>query len=157
MIVVVSFPPGWFLFPPVAPRLLYNLVIAEVKLSGEPAVWEEAKALIERLYVLAQDQPSFSLSVEALLLRAKAAAVDGNLSQAQKYYEQAHLTATEKNLPVLVAKVDTEQKRFEADFEKMQDLIQSNASLRERVTKAQMDDYIKKVHLPLEMDMLRDS
>ncbi|MFX0095822.1 MAG: hypothetical protein ACFFBD_29050 [Candidatus Hodarchaeota archaeon] len=131
---------------------LSDLLIAEVKLYGEPQVWEEAKVLIDKLYGLAQDQPSFSMSVEALLLRAKAAVVDGDLPQALKYYEQARLTANEKNLTGLLVKVDTEQKRFEAEFATWQQLIQSNASLQERVKTAQMEDYIKQVQLQLKMN-----
>ncbi|MFW9991550.1 MAG: tetratricopeptide repeat protein [Candidatus Odinarchaeota archaeon] len=136
---------------------LCDLLIAEVKLYGELSVWEEAKALIEKLERMAQDHHSFSLSVEALLLRAKAATVDGNLPQALNYYEKARLAATSKNLTRLLVKVDKEQKRFEADFEKMQYLIQSNASLQERVTNAQMENYIKKVQVLLKMDMPRES
>ncbi|MFX0091105.1 MAG: tetratricopeptide repeat protein [Candidatus Hodarchaeota archaeon] len=136
---------------------LCDLLIAEVKFSGEPDVWEEVKALVDKLYVMAQDQHSVTLMCEALLLRAKSAVADGKLSQAQSCYEQARLTATEKNLPVLLAKVDTEQKRFEADFEKMQNLIQSNASLQERVTNARMEDYLKKIQPLLKMDMSRES
>ncbi|MFX1537348.1 MAG: tetratricopeptide repeat protein, partial [Promethearchaeota archaeon] len=118
---------------------LSDLLIAEVKLYGEPKVWEEAKALIDKLYVMAQDQPSFSMSVEALILQAKAAAVDRDLPQALKYYEQARLTATEKKLTGLLVKVDTEQKRFEAEFATWEELIQSNAPLQELVETAKMD------------------
>ncbi|MFX0062673.1 MAG: tetratricopeptide repeat protein [Candidatus Hermodarchaeota archaeon] len=136
---------------------LCDLLIAEVKFYGEPDVWEEAKALIEKLYGMAQDQHSFSMSVEALLLRAKSAAVDGKLPQALNYYEQARLTATEKDLTVLLAKVDTEQKRFEAEFAMWQQLIQSNVPLQERVKTAQMEDYIKQVQQMLKMTPSRES
>ncbi|MFX0064268.1 MAG: tetratricopeptide repeat protein [Candidatus Hermodarchaeota archaeon] len=124
---------------------LCELLILEVKLLGSVEIWEEAKALIDKLYEIAQNQRSVSMSVEALLLLAKAAAVDGDLPQALRYYEQARLTATEKNLTGLLAKVDTQQKRFEAEFETWRKLIQSNASLQERVKKTEMEDYMKEV------------
>ncbi|MFX0061860.1 MAG: tetratricopeptide repeat protein [Candidatus Hermodarchaeota archaeon] len=147
----------WFDMTALAIIQLSELLIAEVKFYGEPDVWEEAKALIDKLYVMAQDQHSFSMSVEALLLRAKAAVVDGKLPQALRYYEQARLTATEKDLTGLLAKVDTEQQRFEADFEKMQSLIQSNASLQERVTSARMEDYLKAIQPLLKPDVPPES
>ncbi|MFX0067380.1 MAG: tetratricopeptide repeat protein [Candidatus Hermodarchaeota archaeon] len=135
---------------------LCDLLIGEVKLYGELDVWKEAKALIDNLYVMAQDQKSVSLICEALLFRAKFAAIDKKLSQALQYYEQARLIATEKNLPVLLAKVDTEQKRFETEFETWQNLIQSNVSLKERLKHARMDDYIKEVQQILKMDLPRE-
>ncbi|MFX0093706.1 MAG: tetratricopeptide repeat protein, partial [Candidatus Hodarchaeota archaeon] len=142
----------WFESTALAMVHLSELLIAEVKLYGEPDVWKEAKALIKKLYGMAQDQFSFSMSVEALLLLAKAAVVDGELPQALNYYEQARFTATEKSLTGLLAKVDMEQKRFEADFEKMQTLIQNNASLQERLKSARMEDYIKAIQPLLKMD-----
>ncbi|MFX0065132.1 MAG: tetratricopeptide repeat protein [Candidatus Hermodarchaeota archaeon] len=147
----------WFNWTALAMVHLCELLIAEVKFYGEPDVWEEAKALIDKLYGMAQDQHSVALMCEALLLRAKFAAVDGKLPQAQNYYEQARLTATEKNLTGLLAKVDTEQKRFEAEFETWQNLIQSNVSLQKRLNHARMDDYIKQVQQRLKMDMPRQS
>ncbi|MFX1536732.1 MAG: tetratricopeptide repeat protein [Promethearchaeota archaeon] len=124
---------------------LCELLIEEVKFYGEPDVWEEAKALINKLYAMAQDQHSTALMCEALLLQAKFAAVDGNLPQAQNCYEQARLMATEKNLTALLAKVTTEQKRFEAEFETWQKLIESNVSLQERLNQAEMEDYLHDV------------
>ncbi|MFX0092019.1 MAG: tetratricopeptide repeat protein [Candidatus Hodarchaeota archaeon] len=126
---------------------LCELLLVEVKLYGEPDVWKEAKALINRLHRMAQDQHSVSMSVEALLLRAKVAVVDGNLPQALDCYEQARLMATEKNLIVLLANVDTEQKSFEAEFEMWQQLIQSNVSLQERVNHARIENHVARFHI----------
>ena len=135
---------------------LCELLIAEVKFFGEPTVWEETKTLIEQLYEMAQDQHLVALMCEALLLQAKSAAVDGKLSQAQNYYEQARLTATEQNLTGLLAKVSTEQERFEAEFETWQKLIQRNVPLQERVNHARMEEYIRKAQSMLKMDISRE-
>lgn len=135
---------------------LCELLIAEVKFFGEPTVWEETKTLIEQLYEMAQDQHLVALMCEALLLQAKSAAVDGKLSQAQNYYEQARLTATEQNLTGLLAKVTTEQERFEGEFETWQKLIQRNVPLQERVNLARMEEYIQKAQLMLKMDISRE-
>ncbi|MFX0094474.1 MAG: tetratricopeptide repeat protein [Candidatus Hodarchaeota archaeon] len=124
---------------------LCELLLIEVKAFGDPEVWEEAKTRIHQLYDWAQDNHLFSMVGEALLLRAKVAAIDGDLQQALKYYEQARFTAKEKKLSLLNQKVDVEQKRFEAEFEKWQALIQRNASLQERLAQSQIDDYIQQV------------
>ncbi|MFX0062790.1 MAG: tetratricopeptide repeat protein [Candidatus Hermodarchaeota archaeon] len=128
------------------PRIhLCELLLVEVKSFGDPEVWEEVKTLIQQLHVKAQDYHSFSMIVDTLLLQAKVAAIDGDLQQALKYYEQARLTAEEKKLGLLGKKVDAEQKHFEAEFEKWQILIQRNASIQERLNQSQLDDYIQQV------------
>ncbi|MFX1255358.1 MAG: tetratricopeptide repeat protein [Promethearchaeota archaeon] len=128
---------------------LSDLLVGEVKLHGEPEVWEEVKALIEQLLVKAQDQRSISLICEVLLLRAKLAAIDGKLTQTMKYYEQARLTAAEKNFKLLVQKVETEQKFFEAEIDKWRKFIEGNASLQERLKHARMEEYIRDAQIML--------
>ncbi|MFX0061029.1 MAG: tetratricopeptide repeat protein [Candidatus Hermodarchaeota archaeon] len=135
---------------------LCDLLLGELKSYADPDVWKEVKALIEQLYVMAQDQNSVSLICEALLLRAKFATVDGKLQQALTFYEQARFTATEKNLILLVEKVDTEQKLFESEFEKWQDIIQSNKPLQERLKHARLEDYIQQVQTKLKIDFSQE-
>ncbi|MFX0095405.1 MAG: tetratricopeptide repeat protein [Candidatus Hodarchaeota archaeon] len=124
---------------------LCELLLIEVKAFGDPEVWKEAKTRIHQLYDWVQDNHLFSMIGEALLLRAKVAAIDGDLQQALKYYEQARFMAEEKKIGLLSQKVDTEQKHFEAEFEKWQTLIQRNASLQERLTQSQIEDYMQQV------------
>jgi len=57
----------------------------------------------------------------------------------------------EKNLKILVDKVDTEQKLFETEFAKWQD-----KSLQERLKGMQMEEYIKQVQQMLKMDLPRE-
>ncbi|MFX0062853.1 MAG: tetratricopeptide repeat protein [Candidatus Hermodarchaeota archaeon] len=128
---------------------LSDLLIGEVKLHGEPEVWEEAKALIEQLLVKAQNQHSISLICEVLLLQAKFAAIDGKLPQTLKFYEQARLTAAEKNFKLLLQKVETEQKLFETEIEKWRKLIEGSASLQERLKHARMEEYIRDAQIML--------
>ncbi|MFX0090490.1 MAG: hypothetical protein ACFFBD_01910 [Candidatus Hodarchaeota archaeon] len=146
-----------FVYTRLAMIHLCELLLVEVKSFGDPEAWEEVKSLIHQFYEKAQDQHSFSMIVEALLLRAKVAVIDGDLRQVLKYYDQARLTAEEKNLGLLGQKVDTERKRFEAEFSSWQKLIQSNVSLQERVNHAQMDDYIKQVQQMLKLDFPQES
>ncbi|MFX1536402.1 MAG: hypothetical protein ACFFDI_19460 [Promethearchaeota archaeon] len=124
---------------------LCDLLLFESKATGETDVWEEAKILIEQLDVQAQEQQLFFIMVDALILRAKCAAVEGKLSQALKYYDEAQVIASEKKLGLWIQKVFVERKRFEEEFEKWRTLIQQNASLQERLKQARMEDYLQEV------------
>ncbi|MHA2313828.1 MAG: tetratricopeptide repeat protein [Candidatus Hermodarchaeia archaeon] len=133
----------WFEWTALAIINYCDLLLFEVKSFGDPKVWAEAKTLILQFATYAQDQQLFPMIVEALLLRAKFATIEGELQQALKYYDQAKHTATEKNLDLLDQKIAEEKRAFEAEFEKWQELNQRNASLQERLNMAHLDDYIQ--------------
>ncbi len=135
----------WFEWTALATINYCDLLLFEVKSFGDPEVWTEAKTLIQQFSNKAQDQQMFPMIVEALLLRAKFATIEGELQQALKYYDQAKLTATEKNLDLLTHKIAEERQTFEIEFDKWQELNQRNASLQERLKMAQIEDYIQDV------------
>ncbi len=124
---------------------LCDLLLFEVKSTGELDVWEKVKTLIQQLYTQAQDRQSVVIMCEVLLLQAKFAAIDGDLQQAQNYLDQAKVSAKEKALGLLSQKITVEQQRFEAEFEKWRALIQRNAPLQERVDHARLQDYLHDV------------
>ena len=133
----------WFEWTTLAIVNYCDLLLFEVKSFGDPEVWAEAKALIQQFSTKAQDQQLFPEIIEALLLRAKFATIEGELQQALKYYDQAKLTATEKNLDLMAQKIAGERRTFEIEFEKWQELIQRNASLQERLKMARIEEYIQ--------------
>ncbi|MFX1424774.1 MAG: tetratricopeptide repeat protein, partial [Promethearchaeota archaeon] len=135
----------WFEWTALAIINYCDLLLFEVKSFGDPEVWTEVKTLIQQFSTKAQDQQLFPMIVEALLLNAKFATIEGKLQQALKYYDQAKLTATEKNLDLLAQKITGERRTFEVEFEKWQELNQRNASLQERLKMAHIEDYIQDV------------
>lgn len=123
---------------------LCELLLAELKTYGEPEVLQQAQGLIEKFYDLGQKQQSFSVIIEALILRAKFALIGGSIESAVKFLDQAQLLAKEKNLSVLGDKVVTEQDHLKEELEKWQNLLQTNASIQERLKLANLEEYVKK-------------
>ncbi|MFX1255533.1 MAG: tetratricopeptide repeat protein [Promethearchaeota archaeon] len=134
-----------FLWHSLAMIHLCDLLLLEAKSFGETGVWEEAKGLIQRLYAQAQDHQASGLLVEALLLQARFAVIDGKLDRAQNHLDQARITSEEKDLGLLGQKVTAEQQRFQAELEKWRTLILTNASLQERLDYAQLQKYLQSV------------
>ncbi|MFX0151960.1 MAG: tetratricopeptide repeat protein, partial [Candidatus Hodarchaeota archaeon] len=135
----------WFEWTELAMINYCDLLLYEVKSFGDPEVWTEAKTLIQQFSTKAQDQQMSPMIVEILLLQAKFATIEGELQQALNYYDQAKLTATEKNFDLLVQKIADERRTFEVEFDKWQELNERNASLQERLKMAQIEDYIQDV------------
>jgi tetratricopeptide (TPR) repeat protein len=122
---------------------LCELLLDEVRAYGDSEALQEAKALAERLYALAQQQHSFSLVVDALILQGKFALIEGNLTAAEKLLEQAAAIAEEKDLGLFRKKALAERRRLNEQYERWQHIIQSNAPFQERLEQAQLANYIQ--------------
>ncbi|MFQ5978248.1 MAG: tetratricopeptide repeat protein, partial [Candidatus Heimdallarchaeota archaeon] len=123
---------------------LCELLLDELKAYGDPEVFQEAQTLVDRLYALAQEQHSFSLAVDVLILQAKFALIKGDLAAATQLLEQAKLKADEKSLKLLAKKAAAENQLMETQFETWRDLIQRNASFEERLEQARLTDYLNR-------------
>ncbi|MFW9915298.1 MAG: tetratricopeptide repeat protein [Candidatus Thorarchaeota archaeon] len=124
---------------------LCELLLDELKAYGEIKVFQEASSLLDKLYSLAQTQHSFSLVVTSLILKAKFAMIEGDLTTAAQYLEQAKATAEEKGLGRLGEKVAAEKRQLEAQYETWEQLIQRNAPFGERMEHARIADYLKDI------------
>ncbi|MFX0050082.1 MAG: tetratricopeptide repeat protein [Candidatus Hermodarchaeota archaeon] len=125
---------------------MYNLcesLLDELKAYGEVSVMLEAKSLAKKLTTLAHKQSSPLLAIDALILQAKLAMVEGDLSDAEELLEQAKSTAEDKNLGFYIAtKVSTERGNLEDQYDAWQRLIKNNAPFKERLEQARLKNYL---------------
>lgn len=123
---------------------LCDLHIFELKASGEKTVLQETKTLVRRLTAHARQQHSFSSVVDALILQAKLAMVEGDLTVATQLLDQAQMTADEKGLTRIGKKVTNESLLLEEQYDNWQQLIDSNAPYTTRLKQARFEDYLTK-------------
>jgi hypothetical protein len=79
--------------------------------------------------------------------------LQGDISSGTKSFETAKDLAEKHELGRLVAKTTEQLKSFENEFEKWDSLIQSNASLKERIEKSNLKEYITKMIALREIDL----
>jgi tetratricopeptide (TPR) repeat protein len=121
---------------------LCDLLLDELKTYGEQDVFDEVKELIQKLSEIGQEQSSFSVLVNALVLQSKLSLLEGNLSLATQLLEQALRTAEEKGLILLQENVKKEQTILESQIEEWQSLVERNASMYERINQARLQEYL---------------
>lgn len=124
---------------------LCELLLFELKSIGELEVLVEARDLVDKLYKLAQKQNSHSLVVEVLILRAKFAIIGGELEVALKNLTKAQEIAEDKNLGLLLHKVEKEKNILESEYEKWQMLIDRNAPIQELLEQARLEEYAQEI------------
>ncbi len=114
-------------------------------------VFQEALTIAQQVYSLAQHVRLFSFTIKLLLLKAKFATVEGNLTAAMDFLEQAKTSAEDKGLGSLAAMAETEKKQLETQFNEWQQLIQGNAPYRVRLEKSNLENYISEAKRMMEM------
>lgn len=123
---------------------LFELKASPDEVTEENETFQEIKLLINNLESLAWRQHSFPLLISTMLLQAKLALIEGNLTEAMQLLEQAKITTEEKKLARLVEKVVEEQKELSAQLDTWKNLVRENTPLLEKLEHARLEDYITK-------------
>ena len=121
---------------------LCELLLIELSVSGDEKVFQEAKTLVQELVALARQNKSFTSEIHALIIQTKFVMVEGDLSTALEFLEQAEAITMEKNLKQLAHRVSEEKQQVENQFKEWETLIQSNAPFQARLKQAHFDEYL---------------
>ncbi|MHA2297042.1 MAG: tetratricopeptide repeat protein [Candidatus Hodarchaeales archaeon] len=124
---------------------LCDLLLFELRTSGEEEILEDVNTLARRLLVIAKEQHSHSLLVEIYLLQAKLALLELDVDKAQKYLSQAHFTANEKGLRKLAITVSYERDLLLSQVNKWKNIIEQEPSINEITELTQLDDLIERM------------
>jgi tetratricopeptide (TPR) repeat protein len=128
---------------------LGGLLLQELKLSASEDALSEFKALIDRLDKITRSKENISLTqypvmVQVLLLRSKLALIDLKVEEAQSILNDAYDLANEHGLTQLASIVDMERDINKKELMKYKKMVETNASLYERLQETQIANYLKK-------------
>ena len=110
---------------------LCDLLLFELKMTGEVEILDEVKSLTKRLFEIAKEQSSHSLLAETYVLQSKLALLEMNIEKAQNLLNQALLTAEDKGLRTLAIKIYSEKTSLDTQIEKWKHLAKQKAPLCE--------------------------
>jgi tetratricopeptide (TPR) repeat protein len=128
---------------------LCEILLIEYKNFEEDEILEEALDLLDQLNSKAQEQSSFSLSIESMILKARIKIIHGKFDQARKFLVQANKFAEERGITGLIPKIEREQKRMVDNIDKWKDMLNKTRAAGERMEQLQIVEYlqeIKKIH-----------
>lgn len=121
---------------------LCELLIMELRTTGNEAILVEVKDLAKHLLEIAQDQHSFILFAETCLLLSKIASLEMHAKESEILLYQAEITAIEKGMRKLEHKAVRERDALLDQSTKWNDLNARNGSLTERLELTQLEDLI---------------
>ena len=122
---------------------LCEILLIEYKNFEENAVLTEVHDLLDQLYERAQEQHSFSLSIEVSILKARIEIMHGEFEQASRLLEQGYTLADEKGITGLIPKIEQEQQRMRDNIDTWKNMLDKTASVRERMEVTQFDEYLE--------------
>lgn len=121
---------------------LCDLLLSELKMTGEDELFGEIKNLTEQLLEIAERQASHSLLAETYLLQSKLALIELDMGQAKKLLLTAHTIAQEKGLDKLSKTLEDEQNQLQSQMERWNLLIKENPSKQELIGLTKLDDLL---------------
>lgn len=122
--------------------LLSDLLLEELKLTGENEVLEEIKTLTDQLFEVSKNQQSSSLMAETLWLKSQLFLISMEMNEAKHLLTQAQLIAEEKDLKRLALKISTEYDKLINQMNKWQTLMKQDVPLTERIAIADIDNLL---------------
>ncbi|MFX0062248.1 MAG: tetratricopeptide repeat protein [Candidatus Hermodarchaeota archaeon] len=131
---------------------LCDLLLFELRMSGDQEVLDEVQTRVTRLQDIAKRQHSHWLLAETYVLNSKLALLDLDIQGAQRFLDQAQLTAEKRKLQRLVIKVLSEQDSFRKQMNSWKLLSEQNAPMTERLELAQLESLLMRIaHKKLEI------
>lgn len=124
---------------------LCDLLLLEVKLTGEEEILEKTKKLTQKLLDIAKEQSSHTLLVESYILQSKLALVEFDVDQARILLAQAHVIAEEKGLEKLAQAVAEERELLQSQLKKWESILREQPSAKEMIDLTQLDSFLERM------------
>ena len=126
---------------------LCDLLLLELKTTGNEVVLEELDQYFNQLLEIATEQNSHSLLAETYWLQSKLALLKLDIHQAQTLLLKAQSIAEKRGLETLVNSIGYDHYSFFEQLHKWEEYIDQNVSLIHRIELAQLEDLvIKMIH-----------
>ncbi|MHA2097383.1 MAG: tetratricopeptide repeat protein [Candidatus Kariarchaeaceae archaeon] len=132
---------------------LCEMLLNELKITGNSEVLEEINELVENLHQIADDQVSYKLKAENYLLQAALELIESNFTGALNLLQEADSISREKGLTGLSKKISEQFDIILARKDSIESLIDKEAPMRERLEKSGVEDLIVKLIKPDDLNV----
>ncbi|MCE7734115.1 MAG: tetratricopeptide repeat protein [Candidatus Heimdallarchaeota archaeon] len=130
---------------------LCEMLLNELKITGNPEVLTEINDLVDNLHTIAEDQVSYKLKAENYLLRSNLELIESNYEKAIDLLQKADIITREKGLTSLSIKISDHFDNILQRKEAIQSFDQNEAPIKERLDEIGLEDLIVKMIKPYDM------
>lgn len=122
---------------------LIELTLYEYNLSSDQNNFMKIVKLINSLHELGNRTKSNPVLIESLILKGKLEILEGNLADANEFFNESLVIAEKSKIVKLIEKAKNEQNNLNKEIKKWNSLIEANATLKEKIVELDMLDYIE--------------
>ncbi len=124
---------------------LSELLLDELKISGDQEVFTLLQAMVSSLFDIAKHQDSHNLLVKTYWLQSQMALIDLDLEKARELLSKAQEIAERKGLQKLAVSISSDHDSLLNQLSEWENLINKKASLKERLEFAQLGGLVVKL------------
>ncbi|WP_455464996.1 tetratricopeptide repeat protein, partial [Candidatus Hodarchaeum mangrovi] len=124
---------------------LCDVLLQELRTSGDEEVLNEIKNIINRLLTIAESQQMPRLHTNVYRLQSKMALLELDLNQAQKLLDQAQQIATKQGLKNVAIAISGEYDSLLVQLGKWTDLLDQNVSIIERLDLTELEGMVSQI------------
>jgi len=124
---------------------LCELLLYELKITGNETILNELDHYCSRLLKIAIEQNSHSLLAQSYWLQSKLSLLKFDIQHAQKLLFKAQAITEEKGLKTLADSISFEHYSFFSQLKKWEEYIDKNTSLTRRIELAQLENLVVKM------------
>jgi tetratricopeptide (TPR) repeat protein len=132
---------------------LCELLIEELKITGEKEILEIIKTIVSSLDEIAKKQKSYDLLVKINWFKSQLALIDLDLNKARELLSDAQYIAEKKGLRRLAMNISSDHDELLNQLSEWEELISKNASLKDRLEFAQLGELVIKQMKRREVDI----
>ena len=121
---------------------LCDLLLEELKYSGEEEILLEIQDLLNRISDVANNQRSITTLVDLYSLQAKLALIEGNAELSNELLTKALAIAENKGLELISKKLKIQQNQLFNQLEEWKALFIQNSKLQERIEILNLKEYV---------------
>ncbi|MFW9979871.1 MAG: tetratricopeptide repeat protein [Candidatus Thorarchaeota archaeon] len=124
---------------------LCDLLIAELRMTGDEETFQKVKELTARLLDIGLEQSSYSLLAKTYLMQSKVALVDFDVESARELLGKAKRITIEKGLHSLARAVEYEENHLAIQLQKWESILDLHPSKREMIDFTNLTSYIDRM------------
>ena len=132
---------------------LCELLLEELKITGEKEILEIVKPIVNSLDEIAKQQQSHNLLVKINWFKSQLALMNLDLKKARELLSNAQSIAEKKGLRRLAMNISSDHDELLNQLSKWEELISKNASLKDRLEFAQLGELVIKQMKRKEVDI----
>ncbi len=132
---------------------LCELLLEELKITGEKEVLEIVKPIVNSLDEIAKRQQSYDLLAKMYWFKSQLALIDLDLNKARELLSNAQSIAEKKGLRRLAMNISSDHDELLNQLSEWEELISKNASLKDRLEFAQLGELVIKQMKRREVDI----